>query len=195
MVRALAGDSTMTRFFDTAGSVAPGPARTLTRHGQRWHRSAAGAPEVARRGPASPGRRPRGVRPRGCAGGSPRRSRGCRRRAILVVAPAGTATATRRLDRDLELRADRASAAGSRRSGCAGTGRRTRRSMSSMKTGRLPSSVRMFVQRRPRSTAVGQLEQVDEDRLLVVEVEDGIADHGRMVRRRGAPWSGPMVPV
>ena len=31
MVRALAGDSTMTRFFGTAGSVAPGPSRTLTR--------------------------------------------------------------------------------------------------------------------------------------------------------------------
>src|SRR5687768_7073614 len=30
MVRALAGDSTMTRFFGTAGSVAPGPSRTLT---------------------------------------------------------------------------------------------------------------------------------------------------------------------
>ena len=31
MVRALAGDSTITRFFGTAGSVAPGPWRTLIR--------------------------------------------------------------------------------------------------------------------------------------------------------------------
>src|SRR5687767_10336270 len=44
MVRALAGDSTMTRFFDTAGSVAPGPARTLMAgivalapSPERWH--------------------------------------------------------------------------------------------------------------------------------------------------------------
>ena len=51
----------------------------------------------------------------------------------------------------------------------------------STKTGRLPFSVRRFVQRRPTSRAFGQLEQVGDHRLLVVEVQDSVADHAAMV--------------
>ena len=64
-----------------------------------------------------------------------------------------------------------------------------------MKTGRLPSIVRRFVQSRPTSPALGHLEQVGEQRLLVVEVEDGVADHVRIVARAVAVRSDPMVPL
>ena len=68
--------------------------------------------------------------------------------------------------------------------------------MSSTKTGRLPSIMRRFVQRSPTSPGDGQLEQVGQQRLLVVDVEDDVADHAPHRGRRGAAprsarrWSG-----
>ena len=66
--------------------------------------------------------------------------------------------------------------------------------LSSANTGRLPSSVRRFVQRSVRSDAVGMLEQVRDERLLVVEVDDDVLDHPVILAVRcadvSADWSG-----
>ena len=65
---------------------------------------------------------------------------------------------------------------------------------SSTKTGRLPSSVRRFVQRTADVAGVGSSNRSASERLLVVEVQDGVADHGRIVRRgrRARDWpDGP----
>ncbi len=67
--------------------------------------------------------------------------------------------------------------------------------MSSTKTGRLPFIVRRFVQRSPTSDGRGQLEQVGQHRLLVVEMEHGVPDHGRIVPGRASPGDDPMVRV
>ena len=67
--------------------------------------------------------------------------------------------------------------------------------MSSTKTGRLPFICRRLVQRRPEWVGVGQLEQVGEQRLLVVEVQDGVADHRRILPVQDPARDDPMVPV
>ena len=61
--------------------------------------------------------------------------------------------------------------------------------------GRLPSGVRRLVHTRPASDAEGRAEQVRHQRLLVVDVDDDVADHGPIVLDPGPPspprWSHP----
>ena len=160
MVRALAGDSTMTRFLGTGGSVALGPYPTV-------------------------------VRPRGCGAGSPRRSRGRPR-------PRGPAAGS--------LGASSASADDVQRSVAPGDG--TRRDLHEPDVEIREEEDRLDVVDEDRSLAVhhpqvraaqpdvarrGRLVQVGEQRLLVVEMQDDVADHCPMVARAPGVVSPPMV--
>ena len=99
------------------------------------------------------------------------------------------ATGTARASADLVPATLRA---GSRRTGCGGTGRRRptpcRRRRSAACRRACAGSCSAGRRRRRR-----QLEQVGQQGLLVVEVEDGVADHGGIVRRPRSPgmarWS------
>ena len=150
MVRALAGDSTMTRFFGTAGSVAPGPARTLHRRSttRRSRTEARGEPVRARHGARA------GFRPRGCGGGSPRRSRGRhrrrrrRRRSVSGSTPTATGTG---IGRPVSA----AAAGGISTNRMCRYGKKKTEAIASTKTGRLPFIIRRFVQRRPTSLFPG----------------------------------------
>ena len=159
MVRALAGDSTMTRFLGTGGSVAPGPCRTL-------------------------------FRPRGSGAGSPRRSRD-------RVRPRAPVAGTRPLASSVVTAIDGSppdiAPGGISTNRMCRYGKKKIEATSSTKTGRLPFIWRRFVQRTPTSPGVGRLEQVGEQRLLVVEVQDDVPDHDLMVARAGRPVSPPKV--
>ena len=92
-------------------------------------------------------------------------------------------------------RRPRSRPAGSRRTGCGGTGRRRSTLMSSTKTGRLPFIIAQVRAAQPDVARRGRLEQVGQQRLLVVEVQDDVADHAPIVARRRAAssarrWSG-----
>ena len=133
MVRALAGDSTMTRFFGTAGSVAPGPSRALTR----------GRPVSVQAGSdlADPAQEVLvdlevGLR----LGGLGRRPSGS-------CASAVAARASRR--------PDRVAPAGISTNRMCRYGKKKIDPLSSTKTGRLPFIWRRFVQRRPTSPGDG----------------------------------------
>ena len=162
MVRALAGDSTMTRFLGTGGSVALGPYPTL-------------------------------FRPRGSAAGNPRRSRGRPR----LRGPAAGATGS---SSPSVVDGHRGVAARDR----------ARRDLHEPDVEVREEEDRLDLVDEDRPLAVHhpqvraaqpdvargrRLVEVGEQRLLVVEMQDDVADHARMVapaRRRCQPADGPV---
>src|SRR5687767_5677135 len=177
MVRALAGDSTMTRFFDTAGSVAPAPSRTLTSIGGRQP-----SDRRARRARSDLADAPEEVL--------------VDLEALVVIGGCGLwhRRGQRDLDRDLELGADE----------------RPRRDLDEPDVEVREEEDRIDGVDEHRALAVEgphvraadaqvdgrrQLEQVDDDRLLVVEVKYDVSDHGAMVGPRPRRLEGPDGPV
>ena len=66
---------------------------------------------------------------------------------------------------------------------------------SSTKTGRLPFIRRMFVQRSVDVARRRHLEQVREQRLLAVDVEHDVLDHGPILGRRPSCCQPDFGPV
>ena len=58
-----------------------------------------------------------------------------------------------------------------------------------------PGREQDFLDAHAKVDRVRQLEQVDDDGLLVVQVEDDVSDHDRMVGRRNALLEWPDGPV
>ena len=161
MVRALAGDSTMTRFFGTAGSVAPGPYPTLVRSdladaaqevlvdlevglGLGLGRAARGPPQPRRRSSRAPTRVAAGHR------------------------------AGRDLDEpDVEVREEE-------------DRRRCRR----RRPAACRSSCRRFVQRRPTSPGEGASNRSASSGCSLLRWRIDVADHAPIVAR-GAPARQP----
>ena len=182
MVRALAGDSTMTRFFDTAGSVAPGPARTID---------------------ADPSRRPgRRARPKGATQTSRIRRRKSssisRSSSVSTEAPRRSGTGTGRGDRD-------GASAGPvrerlRRSGGISTNRMCEVREEEHRVDvvgedrSLPVEHAQVRAAQPDVARRRQAEQVGDQRLFVVEVQDGITDHAPIVHGPGVRRKWPDGP-
>ena len=64
----------------------------------------------------------------------------------------------------------------------------------SMNIGRLPSSMRTLVHTRPASAWRRQVEQVAQQRLLVLDMDAHVSDHGPMLAAGRPCVTGPMVP-
>ena len=161
MVRALAGDSTMTRFLGTAGSVALGPYPTLSQTSRIRRRKSSSISRSASTSGAGGGR---------AGSSSPRRRRPSRGRS--------RDRAWRDLDEpDVEIREeeDRLDLVDEDR----------------------PLAVHHPQVRaaQPDVARGRRLVEVGEQRLLVVEMQDDVADHARMVapeRRRCQSADGPV---
>ena len=167
MVRALAGDSTMTRFFGTAGSVAPGLCRALRPRG-----CGAGSPRRSR-GPPRVRRRPRARR---------RASRWRPARSSSVVDRHRRVATRDRAGRDLDEPDVQVREEEDRRH---------------VVDEHRPLAVHLAEVRaaQPDVTGRGCLEQVGQQRLLAVHVQDHVSDHGPMVAAMAAvrqPAEGPV---